>query len=129
MLQDYKVYNVRDAAVLTGDYVAGTVIEDVEDQNQLIILVDLDINQATDARLKVETTTNNDVDSIDWYQDSSVSTSSGVSTVNQEYYKFTASGKYRIPLAIKDKHIRISVTGTGTLTETSMAVKAVIGVA
>jgi len=39
-----------------------------------------------------------------------------------------STGKYRLPIEVKDRYIRVSVKGTGTVTNSSCTLDAVIGV-
>lgn len=120
---DYKTVSVRSAAILTGSYVAGTVIENVDDQNQLVLYVGFTKGSLTTAELKIEFS----ADNSNWYQEASESVSSGTATVSLKEHQFSATGNYRIPIALKDRYIRISVKGTGTVTSSSMAVTAGVG--
>lgn len=132
-LGDYNFINVRAAAILTNSFVAGTVIgpqtaisqpiQDVHTNNQLIVYVDFTIGSLTDGQIKVEFSH----DGVTYYQESSSSVSAGVDTVSLLAHKFTASGKYRIAVPIKDAWIRISAIGTGTVTSSSMTINAVLG--
>lgn len=134
MNRDYKgIFAVRAAAILTNSYVAGTVIgpqsaigvgdADVHNQNQLIIYIDFTLGSLTDGRIKVEFAH----DGSDYYQESSSSISSGTDTVSVVEHKFTATGKYRLAIPIKDAWIKISSIGTGTVTNSSMKVSAILG--
>lgn len=122
--QDYKLYPVRSSAILTGSYVAGTVIEEVHNKNQMILLVDFTKGSLTDMDLKVEFSP----DGTNYYQEVSEAVSSGEATVSLKHHTFTATGKYRIPIAIKDRYIKISVIGNGTTTSSLVTVDAIIGV-
>ena len=127
MLGDYIKFNIRSAAILTTGYVAGTVLSPTNGYpakyNQLIVLADFTIGSLTDAQLKIEFSH----DGTTYYQESFSSISGGTDTVSAGVHKFTASGKYRIAIPIKDNYIKISVIGTGTVTSSSMTVDAVLG--
>jgi len=123
--QDYKFYNVRAAAILTGSYVAGTVIEETHNLNQLIIYADFTVGELTDCDIKVEFSPDNN----SFYQDSSEAIASGESTVSAKHYTLSATGKYRLALPIKDRYIKISATGNGTVTSSSLTIDAVVGIA
>ncbi len=123
-LQDYLLYNVRPVTILTGSYVAGTVVENVHLKNQLIVLARFVIGNLTDGRIKVEFSNDNS----NFYQESFSSIAAGVDTVSLGEHKFTASGSYRIAVPIKDRYIKISAIGTGDATGSSMFIDAIIGV-
>ena len=130
MYQDYIELPVRTAAILTNSYVAGTVIgadniTQVSLENQLILYVDFTIGSLTTAEIKIEFS----ADGTNWVQETFESISAGVATETLGLRQFSASGPYRIAIRIKDRYIRVSAKGTGTLTSSSMAVHAIVGVA
>lgn len=120
---DYIFRNVRAAAILTNGYVAGTVIDASPSHNQLVIQADFTIGSLTDAQIKVEFSH----DGTTYYQETFSSVSAGVSTESLGVHKLAATGKYRIAVPIKDRFIKISSIGTGTVTSSSLAIDAVIG--
>lgn len=63
-----------------------------------------------------------------FYQQTSSAVAGGTSTENLLAHQFSATGKYRIAVPIKDRYIRISAKGTGTVTNSLMRVDAVLGV-
>jgi len=52
-----------------------------------------------------------------------------VDTLSAGEHKMSATGTYRIALPTKDRYIKISAIGTGTVTNSSMAIKAIEGLA
>lgn len=120
---DYFDKVIRSAAILTTSYVAGTDIEEVYDRNQLIILVDFTKGSLTSAELKIEFSP----DGTNWFQETATSVTGGTISESLAEHALTATGKYRISVPINDRKIRISVKGTGTVTSSSIAVKAIIG--
>jgi hypothetical protein len=126
--QDYTVKTIRTAAILTTSYVAGTVLgptELVEANNQLNLYIAFTIGSLTDAQVKIEFSDDNTT----WYQETAASYSTGVFTDAVAVHKYTASGNYRISIPIKDRYVKISSIGTGTVTSSSLGIKAVLGVA
>lgn len=121
--QDYIFKNVRTAAILTGSYVAGTVLENAHNYNQLVVLVSFTIGSLTTAEIKVEFSPDNST----WYQETFGSVSSGTDTLTVGEHSIGATGKFRIPVAIKDRYIRISAKGTGTATSSTMTIDAALG--
>lgn len=135
-MQTYLFKPIRSAAILTNSYVAGTVIgagttNATADaihpalNNQLIIYVDFTIGSLTDLLIKVEFSDDNS----DFYQETFDSISGGTDTESAAERKFTATGKYRLAIPIKDNYIKISAKGEGTVTSSSLKIGAVIGVA
>lgn len=125
----YKLHTVRSSAILTTSYVAHTInldsdAYDLKTINQLILLVDFTKGSLTTAEFKIEFSPNG----TDWYQEVAESTSAGVITETLVERQISATGKYRIPVAIKDRYVRVSVKGTGTVTNSLMSVSAVTGI-
>lgn len=145
-LNDYRYMPIRDAAILTTSYVAGTIIGKVSPLlasnpplpqylsgpvgllNQLILYVDFTKGSLTTSELIVEF--NNDcTDDNGWYQETEddIAASTGIITERNIVRQFAATGKYRIPIKINDQYIRISIKGTGTVTSSSAKINAIIG--
>lgn len=129
---DYKQpLTLRSSAVLTTSYVAGTVIgaetsdkTKVNEYNQLILYVDFTIGSLTSAEIKVEFSPDNS----SYYQESHEKLDDGTSNVYALTYKLTATGAYRLPIQCNDRYVKVSVKGTGTVTNSLMGVKAVLGI-
>ena len=130
MSEKYTHKVIRDSAILTTSYVA-TVIRweddnlDLTTSNQSIILVDFTIWSLTSMEMKFESSN----DWINFYQETSLDISSTTWTVNLFEYSFTGTWKYRIAIPLKDKFIRLSVKGTGTVTSSLCKLELVTGVA
>lgn len=128
MIQDYFITDVRTAAILTTSYVAGTVIDSTNAnpalRNQMNLLVDFTIGSLTSAEIKIEYSH----DGTTYFQETFENISSGTSTLTNGVYQMSATGKYIISVPIKFSYIKVSVKGTGTVTGSSMAIKAIIGV-
>ena len=120
---DYFKETIRDAAILTTSYVAGNILSEVHDRNQLVVLVDFTKGSLTSAELKVEFSD----DGTNYYQETASSVSGGTISESLGERAFTASGSYRISVPINDRYVKISVKGTGTVTSSSMALKAIVG--
>jgi hypothetical protein len=130
MSSDYGTLVVRSSAILTGSYVAGNVLgSDVglttllRVSNQLVLLVDLTIGDLTSAEIKVEFSD----DGLNWYQESFGSISAGTDTISLGEHTFAATGKYFIPIRVKAAFIRVSAKGTGTATNSLLAINAIVG--
>ncbi len=114
---------VRTAGILTTSYVAGTVLEDLQSQDKLVLLVDFTKDSLTTAEVKVEYSTDN----TNWFQESAKTNSSGTISEALALHQFSADGKYYVPLDMKARYARVSAKGTGTVTGSSMAITAIIG--
>lgn len=130
MLQLYTTKLIRDAAILTTDYVAGTVWGPADggghaprNSDQLVIYVDFTKGSLTTAELIVEFSP----DGTNYYQETNESVSGGTNTATAALHQMTATGAYRFMMPIKDEYIRISIKGTGTVTSSSAKIKAAIG--
>jgi len=126
---------IRAAAILTNSYVAADVIglqgdtgstslkESVFEQGQLQLYVDFTKGSLTSGEVKVEFSP----DGTNWYQETTIAISGGTQTVTVSEYTTTSGGSFRLEVPIKDKFIRVSGKGTGTVTSSSMTIKAVTG--
>ena len=128
--QDYLPVSVRAAAILTGSYVAGTVIGPLTTlsnpalQNQLNVMVAFTIGSLTTAEIKVEYS----VDGTTYFQDTFEAISGGTATMTLGAYQLSATGNYVISIPIKFPYIKISAKGTGTATSSEMTITAILGV-
>ena len=125
---DNKQFTVRAAAILTGSYVAGTVINLAESAfNQLIINSSFTIGSLTSAEIKVEFSK----DGTTYYQESvgDTTTTAGTDLVKVLEHSISATGNYRlaIPILPGETYIKISAKGTGTVTSSSLAINATLG--
>lgn len=122
------MYPIRAAAILTGAYVAGTVLSYANAnpalRNQLNILAAFTIGSLTDAQIKVEYSH----DGTTYYQETFEAVSATTSTLSLGVYKLSATGNYVISIPIKASYIKISAIGTGVVTGSSLKLDAVIGV-
>ena len=123
---------LRDSAVLTNSYVAATVLgpqgvgsqADPAENNQLNFYINFTLGDLTSAEFKVEFSD----DGTTYYQETVSSISSGTSTDTVLEHTLSATGNYRVPISLVDRHIRISVKGTGTVTSSLMAVEVILGI-
>lgn len=128
--QDYKKIDVRPDAILTTSYVAGTVLSapsvELHMLNQLVFYVNFTIGSLTSAEIKVEFSD----DGTNYYEESIEGVpTAGVSIASPYVRQLTASGTYRFAIPVKDKFIRISSKGTGTVTSSSLAITGIVGIA
>jgi hypothetical protein len=130
MNQDNFLIPIRAAAILTNSYVAGTVIglngEIPSLHNQVVLLCDFTIGSLTSASLKIETSPDNSA----WYQEVFEEVTGGTATGTAGVHTLpAATGKYRYAIQVKDKYIRVSAIGTGTVTSSSLTIDAILGTA
>jgi len=124
-LWDNKVESVRSAATLTDSYVAGTVLTPAGKYNQLIVYWQFTKGSLTTGELKIEFS----ADGGNTYnQETFAAVSGDTETDTLGEHAVSATGKYRIPVAIGpgETHIKISVKGTGTVTSSSATVDAIL---
>jgi len=122
--QDYlSPQTIRAAAILTTGYVAATVLDTQAKFNQLVIYNAFTIGSLTTAELKVDFSH----DGTTWYQETFQAISSGTATETLGEHQWNASGNRRILVPLKDRYVRVSVKGTGTVTNSSMEVLAILG--
>ena len=126
----YQYFPVRASTVLTNAAVAGTVLglspTQLTTNNQLIIYADFTIGSLTNVILTVEFSPDNTNWYAETYPDTAVAT--GVTTERIKTHVIAATGLKRLtPIVICDRYIRISATGTGTVTSSLLKVDAVIG--
>lgn len=114
---------IRASAVLTTSYVAATVISNAEKCNQLVLYVPFTKGSLTTAELKVEFSDDN----LTYFQETSDVITSGNAASTAYVHQVSADGNYRYLIPIKDKYIKVSIKGTGTVTSSSAAIRAFLG--
>jgi hypothetical protein len=127
-MQDIMKHIVRASAILTNAYVAGTIIEDVGHKNQLIIIVDFTKGSLDSASIKIEFGYLNLKGTPSYTQETFENVTGGVATETLGTHIFSATGIYRIAVPLKDHTVKISAIGTGTVTDSLMAISAISGV-
>ena len=127
-----ELQTLRTSAILTNSYVAGTVwgpqggstVSDPVENNQLLLLIDFTKGSLDSMQLKIEFSENG----TDYYQETSSAVSSGTSTETVLAHSFGATGKFRLPIPIVDRYIKVSVKGTGTVTSSLVKVLAILAI-
>lgn len=122
LFTDYIVKDIRSAAILTNSYVAGTVLEDCQGLQQANLLVSFTKGSLTSGEVKVEFS----ADGTSYFQETFSAITSWTSAETLGIHQMTASGNYIINLPINYRYIKVSVQGTGTVTGSSMSVKAIL---
>lgn len=132
MALDFRTVVIRDAAILTGSYVVAAVDEtvagttrniDLSGVNQAVVYVDFTIGSLTSLELKMEFSP----DGTNWYQETFQSISTGTATETLGVHTMIATGAYKIFVQTKDRYMRVSAKGTGTVTASSATLKLVYG--
>lgn len=145
--QDYASRSVRTAAILTNAYVAGTVlgaasvdannlklVDQGQEWNHLALLITFTIGSLTDARIKIEISDDN----TNFFQTIIGTVTGGnLNTIAPMEFAMTATGNYYLNVnsenltstGMKARYIRVSAKGTGTVTSSSLAITALVGVA
>lgn len=122
LFTDYIVKDIRPAAILTTSYVAGTILDNLQGLSQANLLVSFLKGSLTSAQLKVEFS----IDGTNYFQETFSAISTGTSTETLGVHEFTWDGDYIINLPINYRYMKVSVKGTGTVTWSSVAIKAVL---
>lgn len=125
MASEYTIKEVRADAILTTGYVAGTVIDDCEGHNQLMLFFKYTKGSLTSFQVKVEYS----FDGVTFYQQTFTSVSTGTSTgvLGSHTFAPAASANLELEIPIKCHQVKVSVKGTGTVTNSSLKVDAVLG--
>jgi len=117
-----KIQSVRAAAVLTNSYVPGAVI-DTSLQNEIILYISFTKGSLTSAEIKAEFS----YDGVNYFQETSRSIVGGTSTDTLLEHTYGASGPYVLDLPVMCNYVRFSAKGTGTVTNSSMTLDALVG--
>jgi hypothetical protein len=86
------------------------------------------IGSLSDLLLKIEFSNDPTFAAANTVQETSSVISAGVSTDTNIVHKFTGTGNYRLSIPIKDRYIRVSANGEGTVTTSSLSITAIIGI-
>jgi hypothetical protein len=132
MQLNYLKKTIRDSAVLTGSYVAATVLgpnglntdTDPISNNKLILLVNFTKGSLTSGELKIEFSD----DGTTYYQETNKAVSGGTTTLTVNEYTYTATGNYVIDLDYTSRYIKVSAKGTGTVTGSLLAIDSIISI-
>jgi hypothetical protein len=121
-MEDYIVKAIRASLVLTDAYVAGTTLDLSAKYNKIALLLDFTIGSLTTAEYKIEFSPDN----TNWYQETASVVTAGVSADTLASHQINATGKYRLLVPVVDRYMKVSVKGTGTMTNSLMKVDAVL---
>jgi hypothetical protein len=121
-MEDYFYKQLNPAQALTASYVAGSAFDLITKYNRLVLLIDFTLGSLTSAQYKIEFSP----DGNTWYQEVASAATAGAITDSLAEHTLSATGKYRVPLILADRFIRVSVKGTGTVTGSSITVNSVL---
>jgi len=121
-MEDYILKSIRASLILTDTYVVGTVLDLASKYNKIALLLDFSKGSLTTAEIKIEFSPDN----TNWYQETSSVITSGVSADVLTSHQIDTTGKYRLLVPTVDRYMRVSVKGTGTMTNSLMKVDAVL---
>lgn len=141
----YQAEIIRAAAILTNSYVPATIIGatqasaltpaitwKVADCNFLGLEVAFTIGSLTSVNLKIEFSDDN---GTTWYQLTNATTTTTVITPTAANFNIAATGNLYLNInalffnggGFKTDQIRVSAQGVGTVTSSSLAIKAIVG--
>lgn len=125
-LANFKSVSIRSAAILTNAYVAATILGPQHflcDYNQLNLAVRFTIGSLTNLQIKIEYSD----DGVTYDQETATSLAGGVASETSLVHEFVATGNRMLNIPIKNKYIKVSAIGTGTVTASSLSLVATLG--
>jgi hypothetical protein len=131
MLTDYiKLSTIRSSAILTTSYVAATTLDTAYKYNQLVIYISFTKGSTTSMEWKAEFSP----DDSSYYQEAVESYSGGTATNREIEHTIVSANQtalqqlYRFAIPITDRYVKISVKGTGVMTNSLCKVEAALGI-
>ena len=109
---------VRAEAVLTTSYVNGTIIDEVENYNQLDLYCYFTLGSLTSVEIRVESS----LDNTNFVQETNLSISGATGTLTKGEYTITTGGNFKISLPISAHYVRVAAKGTGTVTDSLLQI-------
>ena len=128
-----ELKELRASAILTGSYVAATVwgpqggstANDPVENSKFVLLIGFTKGDLDSVELIVEFSD----DGSTYYQETNASApSSGEQTLSLNNYKLDTTGNYVLEFDITTRYIKVSVKGTGTLTNSLISLHSVLAV-
>lgn len=114
--------SIRAAAILTDAYVAGTILNECDSYNKLVLHCFFTKGSLTDAQIKVEFS----YDGTNYVQETSGAISSGVQTDTLLVHKLNDTGNFEIKIPLDARCVKVSAIGTGTVTNSSLKINALL---
>ena len=130
-MMDFTTRPVRSSAILTNSYVAGTVIDLSQASmkfNQLILNCDFTKGSLTSLKIKIEYSN----DGTTYRQLATQGVSSGTITLTPAEFVMICSAlgatqSFVLEIPIKYRYIKVSFLGVDTVTNSLLAVDAILG--
>ena len=116
---------IRPAAILTDSYVAATVIDQIQFNNQVVLHLYFTKGSLTSCEIKVEFSPTSLDD--DYTQETNADLSAGLTTLVLNESTISGTGKYTYFVPAKSRYVKVSAKGTGTVTNSSLRIVAAIG--
>lgn len=128
---DYINKSIRESTILTGTYIAGTILgaeashpTKCEEYTQMVVNINFTKGSLTNALVKIEFSP----DGTTYNQETFSSVSGASSADTLGYHTLIASGNYNIPIQITTRFIKISILGTGDVSGSSCNINVDLGV-
>lgn len=115
-------YPVRTSAVLTGSYVAGTVLKVAAQFNELVLYCLYTKGSLDSLQIKVESS----LDGTNWVQETNVAISGATGTMNVGEFSTTDNANFKITIPMTANQVRVSAKGTGTVTSSLLQIDAML---
>jgi hypothetical protein len=122
MNADLIVKPVRSSVILTNAYVAGTVVP-AHLANQLKLLITFTIGSLTNTKIKIEYS----MDGTTPFQETFSAITAGADALTLGEHVITASGAYVLDVPLMAPFVHVSAIGTGTVTNSLLAIQALVG--
>ena len=116
---------IRRAAILTNDYVAADVIDEIQFNNQVVLHIYFTKGSLDSCEIKIEFSPTADDD--DYTQETNANLSGGETVLVLNENTITGTGNYTYFLPQKSRYVKVSAQGTGDCTGSSLRMIAAIG--
>ena len=119
--QEIHPHVVRASAVTTNSYVAGSIIGDISEYNSVGLEIKVTKGSLDSVEVKIEESQ----DGENYYQQVAEASSSGTISTSLAARTFTVNGSYAILVnPVRARFVKVSVKGTGTVTNSLVEIKA-----
>lgn len=128
MENSYFTKVLRDSAILTSSYVAGTILGGskdngrVEEYNHLALVCIFTKGSLTSVEVKIEKS----IDGVNYTAITNAVISGGTTTLTPGVYTTTVDANFSIDADISARFIRVSAQGTGTATGSALEIQAML---
>jgi len=104
--------SIRDEAILTTGYVASTVIENLQQYNEIVLYNYFTKGSLTSLNVKIESS----IDGVTYASETNMSVSGADITLEKAVYNTTETGNFKIAIPISANYVKVSYQGVGTVT-------------